>query len=526
MAATTIRLLTDASNGYRKLVGNNWAFTDTSIQITGSVATNIGSNHGIFKNKVNDTLEFLSLKAGNNVTLSSNESVIEISASGSGIGPSDVTNIGNGDGLFSDNVGGILTFRSLVSGSFINIVADSDILLINGEKDGASGGTVVIDSSQTTAFDEILVSQNTPLVQMNFTYGYNGKALRPTLTGSGTLYGDTALALLHMQTGTTTNSSAKYVTFDVLQYRAGQSIEVRMCPIFDYTPTASTVAICGVGDNVDGFFFGYNGTNFGALHRNNSVDTWYAQSAWNVDTFDGNGPSGITLDTSKGNVYRIQYQGIEYGNIYFSIENPITGKYVQVHSINYANSHTTPSLSLPYLPLGMQLSNGPTTTNVKVNIASHSGFLQGSNELIGTRYCCETSKTISGGTETPIISILNGLTFQNKKNRIEIYPDYVSFATDGTKNVKFRTYVNATLTGATYINSPDAYSVVTYDTNSSALAAAGRLYLCFNVTKSGSETYKFTDMKRAIPPGVTLTVTAISQATSNIDIAVGWIEDQ
>lgn len=66
--------------------------------------------------------------------------------------------------------------------------------------------------------------------------------------------------------------------------------------------------LMGVGDDLDGFFFGYNGSSFGILRRQNGTDNWIPQSAWNNDTFDGNGRSGVALNATQGNVYSIQYQ--------------------------------------------------------------------------------------------------------------------------------------------------------------------------------------------------------------------------
>jgi len=67
----------------------------------------------------------------------------------------------------------------------------------------------------------------------------------------------------------------------------------------------------GAGDDVDGLFFGFNGTSFGIMTRNDSVDTWVAQADWNGDKMDGTGgasnPTGQNLDPTKGNVYHINF---------------------------------------------------------------------------------------------------------------------------------------------------------------------------------------------------------------------------
>lgn len=48
-------------------------------------------------------------------------------------------------------------------------------------------------------------------------------------------------------------------------------------------------------------FFGHNGPPFGVLKRQNRTDNWIP-----LYSFDGTGPSGVTLDPTKGNIFVIR----------------------------------------------------------------------------------------------------------------------------------------------------------------------------------------------------------------------------
>ena len=57
------------------------------------------------------------------------------------------------------------------------------------------------------------------------------------------------------------------------------------------------------------YFFEQNGTDLRVVIRDDGsgsvVDSVVSQANWNVDKLDGTGASGITIDTTKDNIYFI-----------------------------------------------------------------------------------------------------------------------------------------------------------------------------------------------------------------------------
>ena len=103
----------------------------------------------------------------------------------------------------------------------------------------------------------------------------------------------------------------------------------------------------------------------------------YLQSAWNYDKMDGSGPSGMTLNPQKGNVYQIGFQYLGQGNAFFSIEDEKTGAIVPVHQIRNANNRTTPVLRNPNVSGLVASTNTTSTTSVEVRCASMATFTEG-----------------------------------------------------------------------------------------------------------------------------------------------------
>lgn len=143
--------------------------------------------------------------------------------------------------------------------------------------------TIQFDPSNMSAFGTLLVSDMTPSVQLDFVYNYvNTQTGVATTANSATVDGNGGR--LRLQSGTNAAGSAIFNSRRIAKYRPGEGMLARFTAVFT-TGVASSTQIAGVGNTVDGYFFGYNGATFGILHRNNSSDTWIAQSAWNGDKF-------------------------------------------------------------------------------------------------------------------------------------------------------------------------------------------------------------------------------------------------
>lgn len=378
------------------------------------------------------------------------------------------------------------------------------------------------------AFGEVTVINPTPVVQVDFIYNINSDMVDSTTTGSGTVTQADSMAVL--QTTAASSSSAKIETLRYIKYRPGQGVVVRGTALYT-TGAANSEQLFGCGDDVDGFFFGYNGATFGIMSRVDSVDTWVAQTAWNGDVMDGTGgssnPSGQNLDPTKGNVYQIRFQWLGFGRIEFGIEDAETGRFIAVHSIAYANNFTTPSLLNPSFPLLWSVENTTNATNITLKGASGCAEVEGKIEYLGPTNAIGNSKTGVGTTATNIITIRNKSTYQSLTNRTPINILKYSTSVDGNKPAEFQLIKNGTLGGTpSYTDVSTNTSVVDYDTagttvtggqviDFSTLAASG------SISEAGTTT---TDI--ILLPGETLTLAVnATQSTTDVTAAIRWVED-
>jgi len=407
----------------------------------------------------------------------------------------------------------------------------------------SNGGHLEVSvQGPTSAFGELSTIEPQPVAQVDFVYGVNTYLTKTEVTGSGTVTGSSGL--LVCSTTAAASSSAQLTSTRYLKYRAGQGGKGMFTALFT-TGVADSNQYAGLftASLNNGFGFGYSGATFGIWYMKGGTPTHIPQTSWNEDVCNGaNGEfnkSGINLDPTQGNVFRILYQYLGFGAIKFYVENPVNGQFALVHQIQYANTETTPSLSQPSLTLLWKAENDANTSNIVVKGASGSLFLEGDRKLLGPSHGLDNSKsTIT--TITNIITIRNATSYNGINNRAHIRLRTISFAsnTGGAGNgiTTCKIIRNATLGGSpsyTTINGTTADSGVTitsgnsitsYDT--AGTTVTGGTVIFNSIIGVGNNAYEdLTELDLFAYPGDTLTFSITSTQSVTAGIGITWTED-
>lgn len=381
------------------------------------------------------------------------------------------------------------------------------------------GVKIMANASPLTAFGESDTSESTPKIQLQFPYNINTDIVNTDVTNSGTVTQSDSMAVV--SSGTTTGSTALLESVDVLKYNAGQGGKVRFTALFETGGVAGTTQIAGYGDTTDGFSFGFDGATFGIFRYQNGNKNFTAQTAWNVDPFDGTGPSGQTLDTTKGNIFQIKFQYLGFGDIFYYVEDKATGEFQLVHIDKYAGSQTVPSIYNPSLPVSVFVDNGATTTDLVVKSASMFAAIEGKDEEIGP--INTTRNSTASSTNTNMITIRNKSTFASKTNRVRIKIILFTAATDGTQPVTFDIYRNQTITAPTYNDISTNTSVVDVDKVGTIGVIDGKDVTSIQLSKTDSDKFFLKDLDITVAPGETLTVVA-NGTNAGSAVSLTWRE--
>lgn len=391
----------------------------------------------------------------------------------------------------------------------------------------------IFDASNLSAFGTLETNELIPILQIDFVYGINTQTGVSTIANGGTV--DTNSGRLRLQSGTNISGSAIFNSRRVAKYRPGQGITARFTPLFTLGANQST-QICGIGNSIDGYFFGFNNNSFGICHRISGVDTWIPQASWNSDTCDGVGNSLFTYDPTKGTPVMIKYPYLGYGNILFFIQNPANSRWLLVHTIHYSNTTAVPQVSNPSLFFYGQALNNGNNVNLTMYCGSVGIFLSGERSLVGPRWAADNNKA-NVTTETNILTLKNATTYNTITNRGLMRLSSMSVSSSAAAGIAtFRLKINSTLGGIpsyTTINGITADNGVTITSGNSIASydvagttITGGIYI-FSITVDNPNT-QIVDLERYniyLAPGETVTISGFSTNTSTISIAINWTED-
>lgn len=176
-------------------------------------------------------------------------------------------------------------------------------------------------------------------------------------------------------------------TFQRFNYQPGKSLAITLTGILG-TGAAGITRRIGYFDQNNGLFFQLSGTTLSVVVRSfvtgAAVDTVINQANWNLDKLDGTGASGVTFDSSKVQIFIIDFQWLGTGRIRFGFI--IGGTVIYVHQVLNANIATSVFMSTPNLPVRYEISNsgaGPAANLIHIcasvitdGIQDDTGFLQ------------------------------------------------------------------------------------------------------------------------------------------------------
>jgi hypothetical protein len=165
---------------------------------------------------------------------------------------------------------------------------------------------------------------------------------------------------------------------------------------FTFGPSKTNLQqMVGLFDDDNGIFLRLNGETPEFVVRKGGIDTQVISiNDWNVDSFDGLGPSFINLDLTKSQVLVIDYQWLSVGRIRVGFD--VNGQIFYAHHFNNANTITEPYMFQPSLPVRWEILNtGETSSNSSMMCIAFGVYLEGTDAETGF------DQAVSSGT-TPI----------------------------------------------------------------------------------------------------------------------------
>lgn len=320
------------------------------------------------------------------------------------------------------------------------------------------------------AFGRLRTSMPVTMFDSQNRYAKDAAYDTQTATGGTVTYVNNQSALALAVT-TSSGSTARTQTFRVFPYQPGKSFLTMQTFSMAAAQTNLTQRV-GIFDTNNGVYLERAGstTSFvirtytsGSVSNANSA----AQSTWNVDKFDGTGPSGVTLDLTKTQILFINIEWLGVGSVRcgFVIDN----EFYTAHQFDNANIQTVVYMQTAILPLRYEIFTTGTTSSAATlqqicsTVQSEGGYEQTSQQYIARNTSAVT--LTAAATFYPLLSIRLNSSYLGAV----VIPAGFSFLPIGTANYEVVLVKNATLTGATW-GSTLAGGQVDVDTGASGTA--------------------------------------------------------
>lgn len=387
-----------------------------------------------------------------------------------------------------------------------------------------------------SAFGDLRVINLSPIFQYSFEYTVsNTDLILNTLTNGGTVTQASAMAVV--SSSATTASTALLQSVRHAKYMAGLGALLRFSLLLT-TGATGTEQYAGITDEVgssaafkNGLAVGFDGATFGFHRFVNDTKVTVNQSAFNGDTLDGNGSSGMTIDHTKLNVWQIRYQYLGAGEIELCVENPATGNFITVHTIQFANSSITPSSFNPNYRFMMFVNNKATTTDIFAKCASCAYFIEGDvefKELQRPQFGSGERQKTAVTAEVAICTIKNKTTYASKTNFIDALVENIGLSIEASSanNLgKIRLVRNATLGGTPVFNDINTTdSIMSIDTAGTTVTGGKELFTVPLAGKNDRESLNLIEYKIMLLAGDTITVAGSSSNSATINTSLLWKE--
>lgn len=334
--------------------------------------------------------------------------------------------------------------------------------------------TAPSDSAGVDAFGRQRVGGNTPSqFDSAMQYGTYPLLWESALTGGGTAVFVANQSAVRLRVATSGDIVVRQ-SHQYIRYQPGKSQLVFMTGTLGAL-TANTRQRLGYFDAQNGVFFEQDGTNVKVVQRSfvtgSIVDTPIIQSAWNIDKFDGTGPSGTVLDTSKSQIFVIDLQWLGVGRVRFGFD--VKGRIFYCHQILNANTNAGVYMSTADLPMRYEnQATGAIGGNVDMFQFCSSVVSEGGFDVITGPGLTNTANNgitaISVTTRRPVLSIRPKATFNGLVNRGSIIPENYQVLVASTTILVELVY-QGTLTGASFA-SVDANSIAESDVSATAIS--------------------------------------------------------
>lgn len=332
----------------------------------------------------------------------------------------------------------------------------------------ASRGVEFADSHDLDAFGRLRTSNPGYVFDGQMTYSLLSPLYEQLTNGAGAAIAhDTTNRAAQMTFAATGAGGYAYMqSFEYFRYQPGRSQEIFIT--FNFRGSAAnTTKFAGYSDGSNGIELQLTETGAQLVIYSDTTngDQGVAQTNWNVDPFDGNGPSGKTLQWDKTQILVIDLQALYVGRVRIGFD--IDGVVYVAHQFTHANIIAYPYMQDANRPIrcGMACTGSSTTTMLFICCSVIS---EGGQEDIGGfnfGQGLSAALSLTSGARTHVLSLQPRTTFAATGivNRSKFLLEAIDVVVSGLNPVRIELAIGQALTNPAWTDVNATYSLTQYD---------------------------------------------------------------
>ena len=268
-----------------------------------------------------------------------------------------------------------------------------------------------------------------------------------------------------MTVTTASGSSAIRQTKQYINYQPGKSLLTFQTFVLG-TSVDGVIKRAGRYEDNNGIYLEQSGSSVNMCLRSSvsgtPIVTSVSQSAWNLDTMDGSGPSTKTLDLSKAQIYFSDLEWLGVGRVRTGFV--IGGVPIAVHEFTHSNIIDSAYMSTPNLPFRFEIENFGSAVTASLEHICASAISEGGYDPLGITRSADRDAhaiAISSGSLAPVISI----KLASHGIGATVIPTDISLMSTTNASFRWTVFLNPTISGSDNVNwqSVPNGSVVEYD---------------------------------------------------------------
>lgn len=338
----------------------------------------------------------------------------------------------------------------------------------------------ILALSNSDAFGRQRVSHPETLFDMNHIYDKQPLYVEEVLTSGGTGTHLPNEAAVQMAVTTTVGSRVVRQTKRYFNYQAGKSLLVMLTGVLvDATNTGVRSRIGFFDDDNDktvdsggnGIFFEYSGGTMKIVKRSfisgSQVDTAISPVDWSEgDQLNGNGPSGITLDPTKAQIFWMDLEWLGVGTVRCGIVH--NGEYITLHKFHHANNIASVYMTRASLPIRYEIQQITGAAAASMKQICATVISEGGHHKTGR--VCSRPRTTTVNINTTLVPIIS-IRLRAGYERAMLQLVSSDILTTANQQLIYQVLYGANVTGGTWVTHDATNSGVEY--NISATAVTG-----------------------------------------------------